>query len=184
MAYGPAALAACLVMRVRRLAAVRAGVGVARDLAGDDVAVGRDAVLEVDAPGAAGRRHLHLLGAAVDVADRAAGLHRRQGGDRLDDDVDLATEPAADRAADEVELVAGDLQDDRGVVEAEVERLGVGVDRVPAVRLRHRDAAGRLGRGVLDRAGVVDALDDVVGLGRMPPRRRRSGRGGRDGPRT
>ena len=180
----PGGVGGVLRERVRRLAAVGAGVRVARHLAGDDPAVRHDAVLDVDAPRAARRRDLHLLRAAVDEAHRPTGLHRRQGRDRLDDDVDLAAEPAADRAADEVEPVARDLQDDRGVVEAEVERLGVRVDGVPAVGLGHGDAAGGLDRGVLDRARVVDALDDVVGLARTPPRRRRAGPAGRDGPRT
>ena len=88
-----------LGQRVGGLAAVRPGVGVARDLAGDDVAVVRDAVGDVDAPRAPRRRHLHLLGAAVDVAHRSAGLHRGERRDGLHDHVDLAAEPATDRAA-------------------------------------------------------------------------------------
>ena len=51
----------------------------------------------------------------------------RQDRDRLDDDVDLAAEAAADRAADQAQLVERHLQDERGVVEGEEHRLGVGV---------------------------------------------------------
>ena len=58
-----------------------------------------------------------------------------------------------------------DLQDDRRVVEREVQRLRVGVDGDPPVGLGLGDAAGGLGRRVLGRAGLVDALDHVVGAG-------------------
>jgi hypothetical protein len=63
-----------------------------------------------------------------------------------------------------------DLQDDRRVVEREVERLRVRVDGDPPVGLGLGDAAGGLGRRVLGRRVLVRALDDVVGAG---PRRRR-----------
>ncbi len=88
---------------------------------------------------------------------------RGQRGDGLDDDVHLAAEAAAHRAAHEVQPIARHLQDDRRVVEAEVERLRVRVDGHPAVGLGHGDAAGRLDGRVLDGARVVAALDDVVG---------------------
>ena len=123
------------------------------------------AVLDRDDLGAARGADLHLLGPGVDVAHRAAGLHRAQRRQRLDDHVDLAAEPAAHHAADEPQPVGRELEDDRGVVEAEVDRLGVGVDGEPAVGLGDGDAAGGLDRGVLDRARAVHALDDVVGLG-------------------
>ena len=97
--------------------------------------------------------------------DRPAGQLGGEDGDRLDDDVDLAAEAAADGAADEVQLVARHLQDDRGVVEREEHRLRVGVAGEAVIALGHDDAAGRLGRRMLDRRGPVGLLQDVVGLG-------------------
>ena len=89
----------------------------------------------------------------------------REHRDRLDDDVDLAAEAAADRAADHAQLLEGDVEDQRGIVEREEQRLRVGVAGEAAVRLGDDDAAGRLDRRVLDRRGLVALLDDVVGRG-------------------
>ena len=108
------------------------------------------------------RRHLHFLGAAVGVLHRPVGEHGADCRDRLDDDVDLTAEAAADRAADEPQLVEGDAKDQRHVVEREIERLRVGVDGDAAVALGLGDAAGRLGRRMLDGRGIVAVLYDVV----------------------
>ena len=150
--------------RIGRVAIVRAGVVVADHLAGDDAAILHHAVLVVEPPGGARRRDAHLFLAGIAVLDRPAGLHGSQDRDRLDDDVHLAAEAAAHRAADEVQVLEGRLQDQRAVVQREEERLRVGVDGVAAVGLRAHDAAGGFGRRVLDGAGGVAFLDDVVGL--------------------
>ena len=168
---------------VRAVAGVRAGVDVQRDLARDDRAVVHHAVLDVDPLGRARRRDLHLLLAPVDVLDRLVGRHRGDAGDRLDDHVDLAAEAAADRPADDAQLAERDVEDQRGVVEREEARLRVGVDLQPPVGLRDDDAAGRLGRRVLDRRGLVAPLEDVVGRRERLRRRRRSGSAGSGGPR-
>ena len=99
----------------------------------------------------------------VDVATGRPVFRALRARDRLGDDVDLAAEPAAHRAADEVQPRRLDLQDDRRVVEREVQSLRVGVDGDPPVGLRLGDAAGGLGRRVLGRRGLVGALDHVVG---------------------
>ena len=161
--YGPQTLAACLVAPYGECRRVRARVVPGGDLAGDDPAVVHHAVDDPDPVRRPRRRHAHLLLARVDVADRPTRLHSGERGDRLGDDVDLAAEPAADGAADEVQPGRVDLQDDRRVVEREVERLRVGVDRDPPVGLGLGDAAGGLGRRVLDRRVLVGALDDVIG---------------------
>ena len=82
------------------------------------------------------RGDLHLLRAGVDVLDRPVGQHGAEDGDRLDDHVDLAAEAAADRAADQPQLLERHVEDQRHVVEREEERLGVGVDGDAAVALR------------------------------------------------
>ena len=149
--YGPGHVRGGLGGRVRAVARVRAGVGVERDLAGDDRPVVHHAVLDVDALGRARGGDLHLLVAVVDVLDRLARLHRGDAGDRLDDHVDLAAEPAADRAADDLQLAERHVEDERRVVEREERRLRVGVDLQAAVVPGLDDAARRLRRRLLDR---------------------------------
>ncbi len=162
---GPRHVGGGLGGAVGGVAAIGAGVDVEGDLAGDDAAVVHHPVLDVEPFGGAGRAHLHLLGAGVDVLDWAVGEHGAEGGDGLDDDVDLAAEAAADGAADQPQLVERHVEDQRHVVEGEVEGLGVGVDGDAAVALGLRRAAGGLDRGVLDGRGFVAVLEDVVGLG-------------------
>ena len=91
-------------------------------------------------------------------------FQREQRGDRLRRGVDLAAEAAADRAADELELVQRPLQMGRDDAEREVHRLRARVDRQPAVRFGHGDADLRLHRHLLDCLRAVDALDDHVRL--------------------
>ena len=55
----------------------------------------------------------------VDEADRPTRQLRPKDCDRLDRNINLAAEAAADRSADEVQLVPRHLQDDRRVVERE-----------------------------------------------------------------
>ncbi len=150
---------------VGRVPAVGARVDVERDLAGDDPPVVHHPVLDVDALRRPGRGDLHLLGARIDVLDRPVGQHGAECCHRLDDHVDLAAEAAADRPADQPQPVERHVEDQRHVVEREVERLGVGVDGDPPVALRLRGAAGGLHRRMLDRRGFVPLLDDVVRLG-------------------
>ena len=133
-------------------------------VAGDDPAVVRHSVLDVEPFGAARARHLHLLGAAVGAAHRALREHRAEQGHRLVDAVHLAAEASAHRAADEVEPVRGHLQDPRRGLQAEEERLGVRVADVAAGGVGGRDAPAGLGRRVLDRRHLVALLDDVVGF--------------------
>ena len=92
------------------------------------------------------------------------GLLREQRAHRLGRGVDLAAEPAADGAADDLEPVERQLQVRGDDAHREVERLGAGVDREAAVRLGHDERDLRLERHVLDRGGPVDALDDRVRL--------------------
>jgi hypothetical protein len=65
-----------------------------------------------------------------------------------------------------MQLVKRYLQNQGGVVQRKVEGLGVGVDRNPAIGLQLSHAAGRFGRGVLNRFGVIDLLNDEVSLGK------------------
>ena len=132
---GPRHVGGRLGGAVGRVAAIGAGIDIERDLARDDAPVLHHAVLDVDALRGARRGHLHLLGAAVGVFHRPVGEHRAERGDRLDDHVDLAAEAAADRAADEAELVERHAEDQRHVVEREVERLRVGIDGDAAIAL-------------------------------------------------
>ena len=143
---------------------VGAGVEVDARMAGDDPTVAHDPVLDVEPFGAARARHLHLLGAGVGAAHRALGEHRAEQRERLVDAVDLAAEAAADGAAHEVQPVRGHLQDLRGGLQAEEQRLRVRVADVAARGVGGRDAPAGLGRSVLDRRHLVAFLDDVVGL--------------------
>src|SRR5207244_6132703 len=101
---GPGIVRGALLSAVGRMARIGAGIGVAGHLARDNAAIVHDAVLDDDLLGGAWRRNLHLLLAAVDEGDRASGELGCEDGDRLDDEVDLAAEAAADRAADEMQL--------------------------------------------------------------------------------
>ena len=150
---------------VRAVARIGAGIDIDADVAGDDPPVLHDAVLDVDALGGARAGDLHLLLAAVGVFDRTAGEHRGEKRRRLGDDVDLAAEAAADGAADQAQFLERRVEDEGGVVEGEEQGLGVRVAGEAAVRFRHDDAAGGLGRRMLDRRGLVALLDDVVGDG-------------------
>ena len=150
--------------RVARQPGVGAGVEVAGELAGEDAAVGGDAVLEVPALGAARGADLHLLLAVEHVLAGAPRQQGAEGGERLVQAVDLAAEAAADGAADEVQAVGRHLQELGGGVEREEQRLGRGVDDDAVVGLGRGDGAAGLGRRLLDRRHLVAALDDVVGL--------------------
>src|SRR5690606_4024866 len=116
-----------LLRTIGRVARIGAGICVAGYLARKDAAVPRHAILDDDLLGGTGRGNLHLLLATVDERDGAAG--ELGGEDRygLDDDIDLAAKATTDGAADEMQLVAGHLQDDRTVVEGEEHCLRVGV---------------------------------------------------------
>jgi len=78
----------------------------------------------------------------------------------------LPPKPPPTRAADEVQLVEGDLQDQGGIVQAEKEGLGVGINGVAAIRLRLGHTGRGFGGAVLDRAGAVPFFDNKVGLGK------------------
>ena len=155
---------AVLRQAVRREARVRARVVQRQHLAAEDPAVLRHRVGDLHVPRRPRRGAEELLLARPPPLHRLARLLREQRAHRLGRRVDLAAEAAADRAADDLELVQRQLQVRGDDAHREVERLGAGVDREPAVRLGHDLADLRLDRRVLDRGRAVDALDDQVGL--------------------
>ena len=65
-----------------------------------------------------------------------------------------------------MQLVARHLQNDRGVVEREENRLRVGVASEAVVAVRRDDAPGRLRRRLLDGRGIIGLFEDVVGHGK------------------
>jgi hypothetical protein len=99
---------------------------------------------------------------------RPPGLQREQRADRVGRRVDLAAETAADRPADELELVQRHLEVRRDNAHREVHRLRARIDRQPAVGLGHGDADLRLHRHLLDRLRPVHALNDRVRLVERP----------------
>ena len=133
-------------------------------LAAENPAVLRHRVRDLDVPRRAGRRAEELLLAGPAPLHGLARLLGEQGTHRLGGRVDLAAEAAADRAADDLELVQRQLQVRSDDAHREVERLRARVDREPTVRLRYDLAHLRLDRRVLDRGRTVDALHDQVGL--------------------
>ena len=120
--------------------------------------------LMIDALGAARRAIMHLLLAADHVAHRPAGQHRAEDRERLGERVDLAAEAAADRAADEMQLVRRHIEDLRAGVEREEQSLRRGVDDIAPVGVGRGDRAVGLGRRVLDRRHLIALLENVVGL--------------------
>ena len=102
---------------------IGARVEISPHLAGHDTAVLHDAVLDVDALGAARRAVLHLFMAAKPVAHRRADQPRCKYDQRLGQRIDLAAETAANRAADEMQLVRLNRVDLGGRVEREKQRL-------------------------------------------------------------
>src|SRR3954470_24496161 len=95
---------------VRREARERARVVQGQRPAAEDPAVARDRVRDLDVPRRARRRGEELLLPRPPPLDRAARLERKQGADRVGRGVDLAAEAAADRTADELQLVQRDLE--------------------------------------------------------------------------
>ena len=63
-----------------------------------------------------------------------------------------------------MELLERNLQNQRGVVQREEQRLGVGVDGDAAIRFGFGDATGGLGWRVLDGAGLIAFFDDEIGF--------------------
>ena len=96
---------------------IRAAVEIGRHLAGDNPPVLHDAVLDVNAFAAARRAELHFLVPAKPVTHRRAGQPRRQNAQRLGHRIDLAAKAAADRTADEMQLVGRHCIDFCGGVE-------------------------------------------------------------------
>src|SRR5207245_2565651 len=153
-----------LLDAVWRVAVVGAGVVDGTHLARDDAAVLHHAVAVLHLAGSPHRRATELLLTRPAPFDRAARLHRGDTRDRLGDDVHLAAKTAPDRAPNQPQPVAGDLEDDGRVVHGEVQGLRIAVDGEAAIRLWLDDTDMRLHRHVLDRGHLVGALDDVVGL--------------------
>ena len=171
---GPGQMRRAFDHGVARQPRIGAAVEIGAHLARDDAAVAHDAVLQVDALGAARRTVLHLLLAAEHVAHRAAGQHRAEDGKRLGQGIDLAAEAAADGAADEMKGVGGHVEDLGAGVEREEQRLRRGVDDIASVGVGRRDRAVGLGRRVLDRRHLIALLEHMVGARRSRARRRRS----------
>ena len=63
-----------------------------------------------------------------------------------------------------MQALAGDIEDDGGVIESEEDRLSSGVAGQPVILIGHRDAPCRLSRCMFDRTGVVTFLYDVIGF--------------------
>ena len=161
---GAGVVEAVLRQAVRREARVGARVVQRQHLAAEDPAVLRDRVRDLHVPRRPRRGAEELLLARPAPLHRPARLEREQRAHRLRRGVHLAAEAAADRAADELELVQRHLQVRGDDAHREVERLRAGVDRQAAVGLGHDLAHLRLERDVLDRGGAVDALHDHVRL--------------------
>ena len=112
---------------------------------------------------------LHRLGALVDEAHRAAELPGGDSEERLDREVELAAEAAADRRRHDVDLRRLDLQDARDLVAVHVRRLRAREDADAAKRRAARVLAlddlrvARFGLdvGVLDVACLEDGRRDV-----------------------
>ena len=85
----------------------------------------------------------------------------------------MRAEAAADRGRDDAHLLRRDAENLRDVVAVHIGRLRAGLD-FDAVADAPREAGLGLDIGVLDEAGLELALDDDVGVGRAPPRRRRA----------
>ena len=160
---GAGVVEAVLRQAVRREPRVRARVVQRQHLAAKDPAVLRDRIGHLHVPGSPGRRVEELLFARPAPLHGLARLLREQGTHRLGGRVYLAAETAADRAADDLQLVQRHLQVRCNDAHREVQRLRAGVDREPAVGLGHDLAHLGLDRGVLDRCRTVDALHDQVG---------------------
>src|SRR5258708_32484855 len=75
----------------------------------------------------------------------------------------LPTEPSAHIAADKMQATGWDTENQRGVIEREIERLRVRVNREPAVSIGLGNAPGCLDRSMLNRRRIPTAFNDQVG---------------------
>ena len=82
--------------------------------------------------------------------------------------IDLAAEAAADRAADEVQPVGGQVEQLGCGAEREEQRLRAGVHHEAVVGLRRGDRAVGLGRRMLDGRHLVALFQHEVGGGERP----------------
>ncbi len=146
------------------VAQIGADILMRRHPARGEAAILRDAVLDFDAPGRAGRGDGHLLLAGEAVFHGAPGLHRGKERHRLDRHVHLAAEAAAGGAADQVQRAGIEADDLGGIVACVGERLAVAIERVAPVAAGHGDAAGGLDRRLLDGPGLIDVFNDVIGF--------------------
>ena len=140
---------------------VGAGVEVGREIHRRQPPVARRAHFRADAGGMAlGRRH-DRFGARIDHPDRAIEPPRGERDERLDRQVQLRAESAADRGRDDAHLRRRDAENLRDVVAIHVGRLRAGLD-FDAIADASRKAGFRLDIGVLDEAGLERALDDEI----------------------
>ena len=121
----------------------------------------------------------HGLAAGVGHPHRPAGLERGEAEQRLQRDVELAAEAAADGGGDDPHALGRQRQERGGVVAVHERGLGAGADH-QRVAVEPGGAGLGLDIGVLDEAGAEGALDHDARPG--PARRRR--RRGAPGPRS
>ena len=109
---------------------------------------------------ALGRRH-DRFGARIDHSDRPIEPPRGERNERLDRQVQLRAESAADRGRDDAHLRRRDAENFRDVVAIHIGRLRAGLD-FDAIADASGEAGFRLDIGVLDEAGLEGALDDEI----------------------
>ena len=141
---------------------IGAGVEIGGEIHRRQPPVARRADLGADAGGMAlGRRH-DRFGARIDHPHRPVQPPGRERDERLDRQIELGAEAAADRGRDDAHLRRRDAENFRDVVAVHIGRLGAGLD-FDAVADAAREARLRLDIGVLDEAGLERALDDDIG---------------------
>ena len=110
---------------------------------------------------ALGRRH-DRLGARIGHPHRPVQAPRRNGDERLDRQIELGAEAAADGGREDPHVLRRDAEDFRDVVAVHIGRLGAGLD-FDALAHAAREAGLRFDIGVLDEAGLEFALDHDIG---------------------
>src|SRR5258708_21165132 len=75
----------------------------------------------------------------------------------------LPTEPSAHGAADKMQATGWDTENQRGVIEREIERLRVRVNSEATISIRLGNAPGCLHRSMLNRRRIPPAFNDQVG---------------------